>query len=167
MKEINAVFELLLRVYQILNSTGAIDRTGKRVLTSLIKQLSHYGDGKPVFGERRKDGHMPVHTEYIDLPLTDTDKKAIMKLDFMKDCIEDLSIATGLGYKLVQKFDPKNKATVAWMYGGEKTPNKGKCLVARANNFLNALKVLHYKHFTLCQADSWKKEPENEIDWLG
>lgn len=167
MREINMAFELMHRIYTILSSAGVIDNVGKRLLNSLINQLAQLGDGKPTWGKPTKDGYMPITTQYVDLPLTETDKKAIVKLDFMKDCIEDLSIAVAEGYKLVQKFDPKNKSTVAWMYGHDKSPNKGKCLVGRANNFVNALKVLHYKHFTLCQAGEWEKEPENEMDWLG
>lgn len=88
----------------------------------------------------------------LDKETKEVVKKWDVKFETTMDCVDKLIQD---GYKISISQDKFHDCTGVFMtIADSENPNHGWCLSARGPNYLQALKVLVYKHFTILQ-ENW------------
>lgn len=132
-----------------------------------IVQLINQRSGRVWLDVEKTTFRGEMNVEFCDINLSTKDKAEVKKL--AKDVawvVQGLDKHVRAGYKVSLKWDMKSKCFAAYLFGGEKTPNKNKAISARGRDVTLVLASLLYKHEVIKKSDAWLGENELDDDWF-
>lgn len=123
--------------------------------------------GESIFDSEPEEHKFNMKVDFVDITLGEEDKEAILVLagepTLLLGHVEDTVAA---GYKFTLRWDVKSKCFALFLFGGDNTVNKGKCLSSRGRSFIKALAALVHKHLVIKGAGAWEEGDKEDDDWF-
>jgi hypothetical protein len=106
--------------------------------------------------------------DFVALRVSEEQKVAFQQWasDNEDDLPELLVNFVGDNYKVSLNLDARNDCYIASATGTDDNRiNRAKCMTARSKNLMEALFLLLYKHYVMCEAGSWGDPVTSGTDW--